>query len=590
MREILIMSKNLKLYLIAAILLIGLFEIGASITIKSAFADETVEEQPAVDIEKSKKDLVISGGFYYRSKKYEAALHEWETALALDPQDKKVQKYIKNAKAKIEKAKKKEEKKEERKDVQIISVTAPPKEPQGRLSLDDCVEIAIENHIPLQIAEKNIKLGEMRCWEARRGLLPTVTARWEEVYGKVNARNYYGKKEYIEGQQPIFHGGELYFTMRQSETNLKIVKEEYSRIKNDLTLQVKKGYYTLAKAKENLKMQAALKDEVDIMFGMVKEGFEGGAISQLEFLNVSSQESQVNFQLSSAQGDVEVADLILKQTMNVDPKDTVDIEDSLEFKKMEIIYEDVLRVAFMNRPEMKINAMMVEYYKYGKNIARAKGLPKIDAMGSWGLAKEEYRSIDNNPKPDDTTDPDRKLEQEWYAGIKVSMPFWGSTAEYSYTREQWTPVISTVHGTEAATQAVKVGILDNLKYYSDKQAADIDFDRARQEFNKIKQDVTLEAKEGCFNYAKAVIQLDTAAAKVKYQEKDLELMKLKRGMDEAQDSNVIDSMIKLSQERFGYVQAVSDCLISLAAINKAIGVNDYFKTGESESGKDKDKI
>jgi len=119
-------------------------------------------------------------------------------------------------------------------------------------------------------------------------------------------------------------------------------------------------------------------------------------------------------------------------------------------------------------------------------------------------------------------DADQKLEQQWYGGFKASMPFWGSTAEYSWTKEQWVPVVSTVHGTEAATRAVKVGVLDNLKTYSDRQAAGIDYNRARQELVKSKQDITLEAREGCFSYEKALRQLDTAENKVKYQEKDLE--------------------------------------------------------------------
>ena len=464
----------------------------------------------------------------------------------------------------------------ERRDVTSIEIGSLAKEADlGTLSLNDCIAIAVKNYIPLQIAEKNVKLGEMRVWEARRNLLPSLTVRWEETDGRVSGRRYIGKKQSLEGQQAIFRGGELYFTMKPEETNLKIVKEEYKRITNDLILQVKKAYYTLGKAKENLKMQADLKKDVEAVFEMVKKGSDSGVISKLELLNVGSQASQADFQAASAEGDVSVAELILKQAMNIDPKDNIDVRPSaFEFKKFDIDTNEVLRLAFMNRPEMRINSMMVEYYNYERKISRAKFLPKIDVMGSWGLAKEEFASEDRG------IDPDRKLEQQWYAGFKTSMPFWGSTAEYSHTREQWVPVVSTTHGTEATTRAIKVGVLDSLKSYSDKQAAEIDYNRARQEFVKSKQDITLEAREGCFSYEKAVRQLETAANKVKYQEKDVELIKLKRGMDEAQDSDVVERMIKLSQEKFGYVQALVDCNISIASINKAIGISDYFKGGE----------
>jgi hypothetical protein len=67
---------------------------------------------------------------------------------------------------------------------------------------------------------------------------------------------------------------------------------------------------------------------------------------------------------------------------------------------------------------------------------------------------------------------------------------------------------------------------------------------------------------------------------MEYQTSDLETVKVKRSMDEAQDSNVIDSLIKLAQERFGYIQALTDYYIALASINKAVGVEDYLKTNE----------
>ena len=458
--------------------------------------------------------------------------------------------------------------------------TYSTEEMPGLLRLDDCIKIAIKNNIPLEVAEKSMKLAQMRVFEAKRNMLPTATINADIYSGRVSGAAYIGKKQYIEGQQPVFHGGELYYTMKQAETNLEVTRNDYNRVKNELILQVKKGYYTLAKAKENLDFQQVLSKEVDRIMDMVNKEYEAGVTSKIELLNVSSQAGQVKYQLTSAEGDLSIADLILKQAMNLDPAKKIEIEPSLEFKKVNIDFEESLCAAFANRPEMKINSLMIDYYNYGKGIARAKSLPKIDLIGNWGLAKEEFTSEDELAGGKSLgldVAPREKLEQQYYAGIKASVPIWGSTAEYSWTKEKWVPVVSAFQGTEAVTNSFKLHILDKLDAYSDKQLAEIDFTKARQELNKIKQDVTLEVRENCFNYEKALIQLDTATNKVKYQEKDLEFTKLKRGIDEAQDSNVIDSMIKLAQEKFGYVQALTDCHISLASINKAIGIEDYFR-------------
>ncbi len=442
-------------------------------------------------------------------------------------------------------------------------------------SLKDCIDIAVKNHLPLQIAKKSVKLAEMRLFEARRNMLPSATIDYQEYHGIITGQAYIGRKQTIEGQQPIFHGGELFYTVKQSEVNLEITKNDYNRIRNELVLQVKKAYYTLAKAKGNLRMQRDLSKEVDRTFDMVTRQADASVISKIEVMNVNSQASQVKYQLVSAEGDLSIAELILKQAMNVDTKDEIDVKENLEFKKVTVDYEKALLAAMVNRPEMKINSMMIDYYNYGKGIAKAKLWPKVDLLGSWGLAKEEIAPED--AIVGEALDADQKLAAQWYAGLKVGMPFWGTTGEYSLTKEHWVPVVSTTHGTDATTMEFKFKILDKLDSLSEQRLSDIDFDKARQELTKIKQDVTLEVKENCFNYEKALIQSQTAENKVKYQSSDLELVKLKRGLDEAQDSNVIDSMIKLAQEKFGYLQALADCHISLASINKAVGIEDYYR-------------
>lgn len=439
------------------------------------------------------------------------------------------------------------------------------------LTLDRCIEIAMKNSLPLKTTKKSVKLAEWRLWEARRNLLPKVLVKIEEYTGKIYGRQFYGKKNAVDLQQTVFHGGEFVFTMKQAETNLKIANKEYAKIRNELILQVKKGYYNFIKAKENLKLQNELSQEVLKIHEMVNKQFDAGVASNLEFLNVNSQANQVKFQLTAARGDLEVAELILKQAMNVDIKERIDIDAPLEFQKKEVEFNKVLADALVYRPEMQISSLTISYYMYEKKIAASKSWPKIDFLGSFGLAKEQFVARDMSP-----TDDVEDLAPQWYAGVKVGIPLWGSTGGYSYTKEHWVPVVSAVHGTETITNSYTFNFLDNLAQYSGKYASDLDYAKARQELIKTKQDVTLEAKESCFSYEKALMQLDTAANKVKYQESELEFIKFRREMDEVQDSNVVDGMIKLAQERFGHVQAMSECNVALASISKAVGIPNYF--------------
>ena len=355
------------------------------------------------------------------------------------------------------------------KEMGMVNMGAFPKGAPERLSLNDCIEIATHNHLPLQTAKKSIKLAELRVNEAKRNMLPTATIDYDQYTGEIYGRRYFGRKQYIEGQQPVFHGGELYYGLKQAETNLEVAKNDYQKQKNELILQVNKAYYTLAKSKGNLSIQQGLSRDTDKIYDMVKKQLEANIASKLEFLNVSSQASQVKYQLVSAEGDLSVAELILKQAMNIEPGDNIDIEPNIEFKKVEVDFARALAVAYVNRPEIRINFLMIDYYNFGKGVARAKQSLKVDILGMWGLSKEEFIGSDTGIKTDGTKDADEKLGQQWYAGVKTSLPFWGNTAEYSWTREQWTPAVSAYQGTEADTSSWKFKVLDKLDTYSEKQ-------------------------------------------------------------------------------------------------------------------------
>lgn len=546
--------------------------VDAEIAVESGDIKTAQEMQkPRSPNEKSRllQSLTSAGKLYFAKGDYTAAIRQWQSALAIDPDNPTVKDYIDEARYRL-----RHSLQSPRDIAQGISLS---RESVSVLGLKDCIDIASKNYIPLQVAVKSIKLGEMRLFEARRNMLPTFGLTYEDYSGRVNGRSYIGRKQYFETQQPVFHGGELYFTMKQAEINLEVSKTDYARIKNELILQVKKAYYSLLRAHENVKLQAALSAEVQRIYGIVEKAYKENLIAKVEWLNVASQESQVKYQLVSAEGDESVAELILKQTMYVDYKDRIDVMPVREFRKFDVDFDRTLTAAYMNRPEMKINALMLQYYKYEVSIMKAKGWPKIDLMGNWGLAKEEYTSVDRlGPNSSGTFDMDQKLAPQYYAGIKFSMPIWGSTTSYNWTKEHFVPVVSAYQGTEAVTNTVKFNFLDDLKYYSNKQNAMIDFDRARQEMVKIKQDITLEVREDCFNYQKAVVQLDTAANKVKYQDKELEVTKLRRELDEVPDSAVIESLIKAAQEKFGYVSAVTECYTAVASLNKAVGVDNFF--------------
>ena len=454
----------------------------------------------------------------------------------------------------------------------------------GGLTLDECIQIAVENHMPLVIAKKQMELAKFRVFEAMRKLAPAVTFKWEESYGKVSNKYYDGTKILFEGKQPVFYGGENIFAIKQARTNLEIVKNDYDRIKSELILQIRKAYYSMDKAKKAFRVQQKLKDGTDKFYNIAKSGYNAEVIPQLEFLEVTSQYNQVNFQMMSAKEDIEVANLILQQAMDVGyDVDTIELEKP---KIIDLDLENCFTLAILHRPEIKISKLSITYFGYEKKIMQARAnWPRVDLLGMYGNTREDYTrdEFENYKNPDGPTPPDwaegknpRWLAPEFYFGIKVSMPFFGSTTNWSYMNEDWQPVVQTYHGTQSTTSILSVGILDKLEDISGAKEADLEETRAYEELRKKREEVALEVKETYFKYKKSVILMDVAQSKVDFQEKQVAVLDIRRELGEAQYSDVLEEMIKLGEEEFSYIQAIADYYIAIATLNKAIGMDWYF--------------
>ncbi|MBL7158187.1 MAG: TolC family protein [Candidatus Omnitrophica bacterium] len=449
--------------------------------------------------------------------------------------------------------------------------------------LEDCIAIAMQNSFQIRIAEKQLKLARVQLMKAMRDLGPEVKFLVEDSQGKVNRVLYTGRKLQAMGRQPIFRGGELIYTLQQKRLALDVVKQDYERIKNDLTLEVKEAYYSLDKTQKNIKIQKKLDKEVTKFQDIVKAGYKADAVSQIDFLKVSAHKNQADFNLESATENMFVANLMLQQTMNIE--DEIAIRAVKEPRVIEIDLDTCYTLAYMNRPELKIAYLREGFFRYGDKIKKAKAFaPKFDILGMYGNMREDWVPNDRQdadvipvfPTATGRNDP-RGLGPEYYLGFEATMPFWGNTVKCTLIEEEWQPVVSAWQGTQSRTSTITFGILDALTDIEGLSEGEVEYIKSQNEMNKKKQEVTLEVKEVYFKYKKAILLMKLAKSKVKYQEKEVALLEIRRELGEALYSDVTEELLKLAEEQYLCVQAIADYYTAIASLNKAVGIEGYFE-------------
>jgi len=453
-------------------------------------------------------------------------------------------------------------------------------------TVDECVQVAVHRSPRMIMADEQIKLAEMRLWEARRDILPELTVRFEKSSGRIGAnakvRHYRGNKYQFEVKQNIFDGMEKWFDLKQAKVNLEITVLEKDKVVNELVEEVKKAYYSLDKARKAEKIQKQVNKKVVDFYDIADKAYQEELFSRMEFLKVKAAKMQSDFQYLSAREDVKLAEMILFQAMGMEPDENLmikPVESPAEF--VSIGLENCYELALANNPEFRIKAKTLEYYEYERKMKKARGWPLIDFDGSFGQAYENYEPLDvaddytsNNSGP---ARSGRGGEPEWYAGVKTSFPLWGNTVEHNYVREQWAPTVSAFRGSQTATNYFSFKVLDNLAYFSDIQEADVGYQRSIYEYKKEKNDLILSVKEMYFKYRKSIIQKDIAKAQYENQKTMLDVFMERYKYGEIEMSRIVDETVKLAEHEFGGVQTETEYFLALNGLSKTIGLPDYFK-------------
>jgi outer membrane protein TolC len=443
-----------------------------------------------------------------------------------------------------------------------------------KLTMRETVNVGLANNLSLQATKKKIEVAESKIVEAKRALFPTVQLVTEENQGLVSKRFYKGRNYKMNVNQPIFYGGELIYTVKQAEENLKSARKEYLKQRGEFIHSVRTSFYGVVKAEYNVQYQIEIYDKLNGYYKRAKEEKSQKLISEVDYLNIESRYYEVFYQLESAKSDLLAANLILRQSMGLDPDQPVPVDLKLRYTKAEPNMAELAELALKNNPDIQIKQAALESAVYGVKVFQAKKYPRVDLRGSYGHLGEIFK--DSKAIEDDNHDLD--LEKEWFLGFHASMPFGPHSAEYDFIKHVYGPTVLALTGSEDRRGRVQINLFDKLAEITDEKGAQASLLQAQADLNKSRDDVVLKVREELYNLEKSKIQVDASAAKYRYQHKQVAVLEYLLGHQETTVDNVWDEMIEEAQNKFSFIQAVTDHELAFSSLAVTIGDPDYFET------------
>jgi len=473
-------------------------------------------------------------------------------------------------------------------------------------TFDDCMSQAVRRHLPLVIAEDKIDLVKRKLVSSVRDLFPSFTIMYEHNRGWKLYKDDPDKTDLVNGSQqfrserlryslsqPLFRGGALWNQVKVERAQLKVTQSAYKKVLYDLSVEVARSYLNLIRTQTTLARRQRMNNTVANVLLISEEKMEAALISEIEHLNVQSQQSQIEHDIQAAKEDLELSILDFKKVLHLKVGDHVDAktyDDSfieiLEEKalrktkdidveierRQETKISELVKLSYQNRPEFTIQKHKLEAAEWTEKVVQGGWLPQVNLVSEFGRKAEAYTADDNNAPWDD----------EHRLGVEVRWNFGGSTQSYTYDKNrQGTGVEATdtgiaMDGYYDRLNRGGTSILDGLQQFEHTKEALLERKEAMLELELSEKDIVSEVKEAYYNYNRSLIQLKSIFKKLTYRQKMVELAQHRSEVNEIQISEYIQAEMDFMRENEKLYQTMTDYFLAKIALNKSIGIKDYI--------------
>ncbi|RNC65300.1 TolC family protein [Proteiniphilum sp. X52] len=266
--------------------------------------------------------------------------------------------------------------------------------------LQACIDYALENNIQIKKSEANKETGLVDTKLAKAAMLPSLSASIGQ-----NLTNYPFSQENtssgtsslstsgsysLNASWTIFDGGSRVTGIKQAELNNRIADLEIEESKNNIKLSIIQNYLQILYASEALK---AYEDAVELSKAQLESNKIKLSVGSVAKSDVSQWESQFaadNYNLVNAQTTLENYKLQLKQLLELDSLDSMDLtltppgeEDVLSLvPDKQTIYQTALHVM----PQIRNSELNTEYAQLGIEKAKAGFYPTVSLQVNTGTA------------------------------------------------------------------------------------------------------------------------------------------------------------------------------------------------------------
>ena len=421
--------------------------------------------------------------------------------------------------------------------------TAGPINTGDVLTLNRCVDIALQHQPAVTAAHYNIKASESRVGEAQSAYYPQISAQGEynrirglpsstsslssNVVSGVGTGSFGSSKSFDQYtasailSQTIFDFGKTPMQVGIQKLNLDASRADFDTTRAQTILSVKQAFYGILQAQRNFDVAKETVAQFTQHLNQAKGFYEVGTHPKFDVTKAEVDLSNAKLTLITAGNALRIAQVTLNNTMGIPDAPEYAVEDSLAYIKKEITMAQAIESALKNRPEIQATDLRVKASDESIKLARTGYFPVITDNAAY------------NRESGDTS----FREEGWNAGVVITVPIFNGFLTHHQVQES----IATANA-------------------------------ARANYAVLTQNATLEVQQAFLNLRAAEERIPTAELGAQQAAENLEIATGRYAAGVGNPVEVTDAEVANTNAKTAYIQALYDYNVALANLDKAMGM------------------
>ena len=280
---------------------------------------------------------------------------------------------------------------------------------QEVITLQKAIDLTLERNLTIKQAQFTEAISEETLKQSKYNLLPDLSAGANSSFNfgrSINPsttqfinQHAFGLATNATSQVTLFQGGQLRNQIIENKLLLGADRSNTAKVKNDLVLNVVTQYLQIL---TNQDLVTAAQQQIDIAkitLDRAQKNFDVGNQTQADLSQAKSALSTADLNYTTAENQLELSVLTLKQYMEMPPATNITFEkpDISKFKDLPTIYdpEAVLKTALAVNPDVSLAEARQKAAAQDIKVARGSYFPTLTLSGQLG---SNYSDVLRDPK------------------------------------------------------------------------------------------------------------------------------------------------------------------------------------------------